>query len=158
GADAGDRDQARGGGQAPVHPGPVPHRDPHPDRGGRRARLPDHAPRDGGLPGLPRRVRGHAPGLAHGHPDHRHPPRPHRHGRGLVPGPPGVAARPRGGPEAVMSTVVSPTEIAMVWRLFRADAAHNRKRIALTVLAIAWGTLSIVMLLSFGEGMKRAFH
>ncbi len=46
----------------------------------------------------------------------------------------------------------------MVWRLFRADAAHNRKRIALTVLAIAWGTLSIVMLLSFGEGMKRAFH
>jgi putative ABC transport system permease protein len=46
----------------------------------------------------------------------------------------------------------------MVWRLFRADAAHNLKRIALTVLAIAWGTLSIVLLLSFGEGMKRAFH
>jgi putative ABC transport system permease protein len=46
----------------------------------------------------------------------------------------------------------------MVWRLFRADAAHNRKRIALTVLAIAWGTLSIVLLLSFGEGMKRSFH
>jgi len=46
----------------------------------------------------------------------------------------------------------------MVMRLFRADAARNRKRIALTVLAIAWGTLSIVILLSFGEGMKRAFH
>jgi putative ABC transport system permease protein len=46
----------------------------------------------------------------------------------------------------------------MVWRLFRSDAAHNRKRIALTVLAIAWGTLSIVLLLSFGEGMKRSFH
>jgi len=57
-----------------------------------------------------------------------------------------------------MSTLVSRAEVAMVWRLFRADAAHNRKRIALTVLAIAWGTLSIVMLLSFGEGMKRAFH
>ena len=57
-----------------------------------------------------------------------------------------------------MSSVVSTAEVAMVWRLFRADAAHNRKRIALTVLAIAWGTLSIVMLLSFGEGMKRAFH
>ena len=28
----------------------------------------------------------------------------------------------------------------------------------LTVVAIAWGTLSIVMLLSFGEGMKLAFH
>lgn len=47
-------------------------------------------------------------------------------------------------------------EIALVWRLFRADAQHNRKRIALTVLAIGWGTLSIVLLLSFGEGMKRA--
>jgi putative ABC transport system permease protein len=57
-----------------------------------------------------------------------------------------------------VSAGVSAAEVAMVWRLFRADAAHNRKRIALTVLAIAWGTLSIVMLLSFGEGMKRAFH
>jgi putative ABC transport system permease protein len=49
-------------------------------------------------------------------------------------------------------------ELAMVWRLFESDAAHQRKRIALTVLAIAWGTLSIVLLLSFGEGMKRSFH
>ncbi len=49
-------------------------------------------------------------------------------------------------------------ELAMVWRLFQSDAAHQRKRIALTVLAIAWGTLSIVLLLSFGEGMKRSFH
>jgi putative ABC transport system permease protein len=54
--------------------------------------------------------------------------------------------------------MVSKAEVLMVWRLFRADAAHNRKRIALTVLAIAWGTLSIVLLLSFGEGMKRSFH
>ncbi|HET7292111.1 MAG TPA: ABC transporter permease [Vicinamibacteria bacterium] len=50
------------------------------------------------------------------------------------------------------------TEAALVWRLFRADAEHQTKRIALTILAIAWGTLSIVMLLSFGEGLKRAFH
>ncbi len=49
-------------------------------------------------------------------------------------------------------------EAALVWRLFKADAEHQRKRIALTVMAIAWGTLSIVMLLSFGEGLKRAFH
>jgi putative ABC transport system permease protein len=49
-------------------------------------------------------------------------------------------------------------ELALVWKLFRADAEHNRKRIALTILAIAWGTLSIVLLLSFGEGMKRAFR
>ena len=50
------------------------------------------------------------------------------------------------------------TEAALVFRLFKADAEHQRKRIALTVLAIAWGTLSIVILLSFGEGLKRAFH
>lgn len=50
------------------------------------------------------------------------------------------------------------TELALVWSLFRQDAGHNRKRMLLTVVAIGWGTLSIVMLLSFGEGMKRAFH
>jgi putative ABC transport system permease protein len=54
--------------------------------------------------------------------------------------------------------MMSRAELAMVLRLFRTDAARNRKRITLTVLAIAWGTLSIVLLLSFGEGMKRAFH
>ncbi len=54
--------------------------------------------------------------------------------------------------------MISRAEMALVLRLFRSDAARNRKRMALTVLAIGWGTLSIVMLLSFGEGMKRAFH
>lgn len=49
-------------------------------------------------------------------------------------------------------------ELLLVWRLFRTDAARQTKRIALTVLAIAWGTLSIVLLLSFGEGLKRAFN
>jgi putative ABC transport system permease protein len=49
------------------------------------------------------------------------------------------------------------TELALVWRLFRADLGHQTKRIVLTVLAIAWGTLSIVLLLSFGEGLKRSF-
>jgi putative ABC transport system permease protein len=48
-------------------------------------------------------------------------------------------------------------ELALVWRLFRADLGHQTKRIVLTVLAIAWGTLSIVLLLSFGEGLKLAF-
>ena len=47
-------------------------------------------------------------------------------------------------------------ELALVLRLFRADLGHQTKRIVLTVLAIAWGTLSIVILLSFGEGLKRA--
>jgi putative ABC transport system permease protein len=49
-------------------------------------------------------------------------------------------------------------ELNLVLRLFLQDASRQRKRMALTVLAIAWGTLSIVLLLSFGEGMKRAFH
>jgi len=48
-------------------------------------------------------------------------------------------------------------ELALVLRLFRADLGHQTKRVVLTVLAIAWGTLSIVLLLSFGEGLKRAF-
>jgi len=47
-------------------------------------------------------------------------------------------------------------ELTLVWRLFRADLGHQTKRIVLTVLAIAWGTLSIVLLLSFGEGLKRS--
>ncbi len=54
--------------------------------------------------------------------------------------------------------MLAQAEIALVWKLFQHDVAHQRKRIALTVLAIAWGTLSIVLLLSFGEGMKRSFH
>jgi len=49
------------------------------------------------------------------------------------------------------------SEMAMVWKIFQSDLAHSRKRIVLTVLAITWGTVSIVMLLSAGEGMKRAF-
>jgi putative ABC transport system permease protein len=53
---------------------------------------------------------------------------------------------------------ISAAEAAMVWQLFRHDASRQRKRITLTVLAIGWGTLSIVLLLSFGEGMKRSFH
>ncbi|MCM2255110.1 MAG: ABC transporter permease [Vicinamibacteria bacterium] len=49
-------------------------------------------------------------------------------------------------------------ELRLVLRLFQADVTHNRKRIALTVIAIGWGTLSIVMLLSFGEGLRRSFY
>src|SRR5262245_35773049 len=50
------------------------------------------------------------------------------------------------------------SEITLVWRLFLADLEVNRKRILLTIIAIGCGTLSIVLLLSFGEGLKRAFH
>ncbi|MCG6928368.1 MAG: ABC transporter permease [Acidobacteria bacterium] len=47
-------------------------------------------------------------------------------------------------------------EIALVLRLFRDDVAHQRKRMGMTMFAIAWGTLSIVLLLSFGEGLKQS--
>jgi putative ABC transport system permease protein len=45
----------------------------------------------------------------------------------------------------------------LIWKLFRRAAHIQRKRMAMTVAAIAWGTLSIVLLLSFGEGLKRNF-
>ena len=43
----------------------------------------------------------------------------------------------------------------LIWKLFRRSAHIQKKRMAMTVAAIAWGTLSIVLLLSFGEGLKR---
>ena len=48
--------------------------------------------------------------------------------------------------------------LQLVWMLFRRSAHIQRKRMAMTVAAIAWGTISIVLLLSFGEGMKRNFE
>lgn len=50
------------------------------------------------------------------------------------------------------------SELALILKLFRHDAERQKKRLALTILAIGWGTLSIVLLLSFGEGLKQAFH
>lgn len=47
--------------------------------------------------------------------------------------------------------------IGLIWKLFRRAAHIQKKRMAMTVAAIAWGTLSIVLLLSFGEGLKRNF-
>jgi putative ABC transport system permease protein len=44
----------------------------------------------------------------------------------------------------------------LIFRLFLRDLKKQRKRITLTIMAIAWGTISIVMLLSFGEGVKRS--
>jgi len=42
----------------------------------------------------------------------------------------------------------------VVAQLFVKASSLQRKRAALTVAAIAWGTVAIVMLLSFGEGLK----
>jgi putative ABC transport system permease protein len=45
-------------------------------------------------------------------------------------------------------------DLRVVARLFVKASSLQRKRAALTVAAIAWGTVAIVMLLSFGEGLK----
>ncbi len=47
--------------------------------------------------------------------------------------------------------------LGLIWKLFRRSAHIQKKRMAMTVAAIAWGTLTIVLLLSFGEGLKRNF-
>ncbi|MCZ7650757.1 MAG: ABC transporter permease [Thermoanaerobaculia bacterium] len=47
--------------------------------------------------------------------------------------------------------------LGLVSHLFRRTARTQGKRMAMTVAAIAWGTLAIVLLLSFGEGLKRNF-
>lgn len=44
----------------------------------------------------------------------------------------------------------------VIWKLFRNTASRHRRRMVLTISAIAWGTVSIVLLLSFGEGMRRS--
>ena len=44
----------------------------------------------------------------------------------------------------------------LIVRLFHSAAKIQRKRMILTVTAIAWGTIAIILLLSFGEGLKRS--
>jgi putative ABC transport system permease protein len=48
--------------------------------------------------------------------------------------------------------------LAVIWQLFLTAASLQRKRAALTVAAIAWGTVAILMLLSFGEGLKNQMN
>ncbi len=48
--------------------------------------------------------------------------------------------------------------LGLIFRLFRGAAKIQRKRMLLTIISIAWGTVSIVMLLAFGEGLKRSLH
>jgi putative ABC transport system permease protein len=44
----------------------------------------------------------------------------------------------------------------LIFRLFLRDLKKQKKRITLTIMALAWGTISIVLLLAFGEGLKRS--
>ena len=46
-------------------------------------------------------------------------------------------------------------KIVYLFRLFYRELKSQKKRITLTILALAWGTFSIVILLAFGEGLKR---
>ena len=45
----------------------------------------------------------------------------------------------------------------VVLHLFLQSSRLAKKRAVLTIASIAWGTVSILLLLSFGEGMKRQF-
>ena len=43
----------------------------------------------------------------------------------------------------------------LVLQLFMRSSRVQKKRAILTIAAIAWGSLSLLLLLSFGEGLKR---
>jgi putative ABC transport system permease protein len=53
-------------------------------------------------------------------------------------------------------------KVFYLYRLFYRELRKQKKKLALTVLALGWGTFSIVVLLAFGEGfqreMVRSFH
>ena len=48
-----------------------------------------------------------------------------------------------------------PRDLNVIWSLFARASSLQRKRAGLTVAAIAWGTVAILMLLAFGEGLGR---
>src|SRR5690606_19974535 len=64
---------------------------------------------------------------------------------------------PLGGQPATGGGAAAVMRLGLILRLFRSAAKIQRKRMILTVTAIAWGTISIVLLLSFGEGLKESF-
>jgi putative ABC transport system permease protein len=50
---------------------------------------------------------------------------------------------------------VSRHDLALVFQLFFRSARLQQKRATLTIASIAWGTVTILLLLAFGEGLKR---
>ncbi|HLN56915.1 MAG TPA: ABC transporter permease [Thermoanaerobaculia bacterium] len=50
---------------------------------------------------------------------------------------------------------MSRRDISVVLHLFARSARLQKKRATLTIASIAWGTVTILMLLAFGEGLKR---
>jgi putative ABC transport system permease protein len=47
------------------------------------------------------------------------------------------------------------TDLHIIWTLFSSSSRLQKKRAMLTIAAIAWGTVAILLLLAFGEGLKR---
>src|ERR1043166_578331 len=47
------------------------------------------------------------------------------------------------------------TDLHVIFNLFATSSRLQKKRAYLTIAAIAWGTVAILLLLAFGEGMKR---
>src|SRR5262245_1228789 len=48
-------------------------------------------------------------------------------------------------------------DVSVVAHLFLGSARLQKKRATLTIASIAWGTVTILLLLAFGEGLKRQF-
>jgi len=48
-------------------------------------------------------------------------------------------------------------KLSVLYNIFARDFKRQRKRMLLTLMAIMWGTMSIMLLLAFGEGMKSQF-
>src|SRR3977135_1082088 len=47
------------------------------------------------------------------------------------------------------------TNVHVILSLFATSSRLQKKRAYLTIAAIAWGTVAILLLLAFGEGLKR---
>ena len=75
---------------------------------------------------------------------------PDRPDRRLLPGEGSLAPRSRGGDEAM-----SRHDLKLVVQLFFRSARLQKKRATLTIASLAWGTVTILLLLAFGEGLKR---
>jgi putative ABC transport system permease protein len=48
--------------------------------------------------------------------------------------------------------------VTIIFQLFARSSRVQGKRAVLTIAAIAWGTLALVLMLSFGEGLRNSLH
>src|SRR5262245_46221638 len=71
--------------------------------------------------------------------------------------PDGSAAQTTGRFSAPVGRVERPNRrhLSVVLQLFLSSARLQKKRATLTIASLAWGTVTILILLAFGEGLKR---